>query len=247
MINLRGRAKRRAWRTMMLLMQKLNRVFARDLFKLLNLQYRNAAKLVSKGLIEPDRAVDEAQGKMVRAYEKNYRRAGTVFAGLMSDALEKHDKQISEDFWGEFNEFLKTNVAMKVTQVGVTTKKLLRKIIADGIEKGDTQEVIAKTIRNVSSVKNKFRTLRIARTEAHTAAVMSTNITARVSSVRFEREWVAALDARTRDEHNAANGERVKQDQPYLRTGEALMFPGDPAGSAWNIIHCRCVEIYHTV
>jgi hypothetical protein len=34
--------------------------------------------------------------------------------------------------------------------------------------------------------------------------------------------------------------QRVKIADPFLVSGESLMFPGDPAGSAGNVINCRC-------
>ena len=32
-------------------------------------------------------------------------------------------------------------------------------------------------------------------------------------------------------------------DEPFEVDGEQLMYPGDPAGSAGNIINCQCIEI----
>jgi len=61
------------------------------------------------------------------------------------------------------------------------------------------------------------------------------------------KEWLSTDDDRTRgadpkDEFNhlAADGETVDLDAEFTKTGEALQYPGDPAGSAGNIINCRC-------
>lgn len=56
------------------------------------------------------------------------------------------------------------------------------------------------------------------------------------------KEWDSSGDQRTRDDHFAADGQRVPFDQPFIVGGEALMFPGDPNGSAGNVINCRCRE-----
>ena len=36
-------------------------------------------------------------------------------------------------------------------------------------------------------------------------------------------------------------------DGEFIVGGEALSYPGDPKGSADNVINCRCVVMYHTV
>lgn len=60
--------------------------------------------------------------------------------------------------------------------------------------------------------------------------------------IKMTREWVATLDARTRHEHGAADGQRVGVDEPFTVGGEKLMFPGDTShgASGWNIYNCRC-------
>jgi uncharacterized protein with gpF-like domain len=56
------------------------------------------------------------------------------------------------------------------------------------------------------------------------------------------------MDERTRDEaganHVAADGQIVGMNEPFTVSGEKLMFPGDPAGSAKNTIMCRCQVVF---
>lgn len=69
------------------------------------------------------------------------------------------------------------------------------------------------------------------------------------------REWYATPDDRTRGpdspqspsnyDHRvgAAFGQEpliAKMGEPFIIGGEALMYPGDPAGSPGNTISCRC-------
>lgn len=65
-------------------------------------------------------------------------------------------------------------------------------------------------------------------------------------------EWFAAdgliihnstLDNRTREDHAAADGQRVPVGTAFDVGGEPLMFPGDPAGSAAQTINCRCTTL----
>lgn len=63
------------------------------------------------------------------------------------------------------------------------------------------------------------------------------------SGVVTRREWLAALDDRVREDHRRAHGQQVDLDTPFYVGEEYLQFPGDPQGSASNIVNCRCSEI----
>lgn len=104
----------------------------------------------------------------------------------------------------------------------------------------------------------RYRIERIARTEVIGASNWATNAGAQEASdelgLELVKEWIATNDARTRDmiddefDHRAMDTKKVLMDQPFMvpsRSGrEPLMFPGDPAGSAGNIINCRCTIAY---
>lgn len=100
-----------------------------------------------------------------------------------------------------------------------------------------------------------YKAERIVRTEIN----RTFNIASRAQTERLNKEfkgalrhyWQAADDLRTREEHLKAGekydpkwgGKPIPVDQPFIVGGEELMYPGDPAGSAWNTINCRCREI----
>lgn len=54
------------------------------------------------------------------------------------------------------------------------------------------------------------------------------------------KQWIATMDSRTRASHLAAHGQTVGVDDDFEVDGEALGYPGDPKGSASNVISCRC-------
>jgi hypothetical protein len=54
------------------------------------------------------------------------------------------------------------------------------------------------------------------------------------------RSWVDAGDDRVRDGHHSDEVDDVGLNDPFIVNGEALMCPGDPAGSDGNTINCRC-------
>lgn len=47
-------------------------------------------------------------------------------------------------------------------------------------------------------------------------------------------------DARTRESHREADKQRTLLTSPFIVGGEQLQFPGDPRGSAQEVINCRC-------
>lgn len=54
------------------------------------------------------------------------------------------------------------------------------------------------------------------------------------------KQWDAALDSRTRLSHAKVDGE-VKELEETFSNG--LLYPGDPSGSAAEVINCRCVAL----
>lgn len=65
----------------------------------------------------------------------------------------------------------------------------------------------------------------------------------KLQSVIMKR-WSARDDNRTRPAHDRADGQTVPINQPFIVNMEALMMPGDPAGSPANIINCRCKPLF---
>lgn len=103
-----------------------------------------------------------------------------------------------------------------------------------------------------------YRAERIARTELGRVRNMATF--ARLREVAeaipgLMKEWVSVLlIGRTRGSpgtkgpynHWGAHGQRVLVNEPFIISGEELMYPIDPAGSPGNTIFCMCsLQAYH--
>lgn len=59
--------------------------------------------------------------------------------------------------------------------------------------------------------------------------------------VQLEKAWVFVSDERTREDHAAMDsGDYIPLDEDFDVGGEAMEYPGDPSGSAENVINCRC-------
>ena len=234
----------------------LENVYIRELKPVLNRQYMRAAKSVQQGMLDINHAVNRDGDRLRNLLSKNYRRTATVFGDKVFKVIEESQekgtfpsqlKTPRNEFWGELNRWMTTQAGMKIRHIQKTTKRNIAAVIQMGMNEGESHRTIARNIRKNGRITTPRRAIKIARTETHTASVKSVNAAMASTRLKFEREWVAAHDERTRINHMAADGERIAQDDVYKKTGEHLRYPGDPNGSPGNIIFCRCVEIFHTV
>lgn len=132
----------------------------------------------------------------------------------------------------------------KIKQITQTTLDDVQRVISQGLDAGLTERELASQIRAYAITKSLSRAQTIARTETHQASSFVTDQMVQASGVEFEREWVASKGERTRRAHREADGQRVGMNEPFSVGGELLMYPGDPDGSAKNVINCRCQAVY---
>jgi len=127
----------------------------------------------------------------------------------------------------------------KAQDINDTTKELLANSLGDGIAAGESTVELETRIADQFDGLRDYRTERIARTES--AGSMNFGSTATYKSAGVEKKsWLAVQDDRTRDAHAEADGQVVGVDEAFVVDGEELQYPGDPSGSAENIIQCRC-------
>lgn len=120
-------------------------------------------------------------------------------------------------------------------------KKTITQEISRGIASGLSYRDIARNINNVSG-SGLYNAKRIARTEGHRIQQTSTRDaqqTAKKMGADVVKQWDAALDGRTRPSHARVDGEVRELDEKF---SNGLMFPGDPSGSAAEVINCRCTS-----
>ncbi len=137
-----------------------------------------------------------------------------------------------------------------VLQENFTTfKRQIGTAITSGISSGQSYLDISKTMTQFISadLKNSkglfYKLKRIARTEGHRLHETAGRLAreeAIYHGIDVEKIWLATLDSETREDHVLADGQRVGANESFIVGGENLDFAGDPAGSAENVIHCRC-------
>jgi HK97 family phage portal protein len=131
----------------------------------------------------------------------------------------------------------------EIENINGTTFERLKGSLSEGLSNGDTMDELRDRVKEV------YRNATEARAE--TIAVTETNIA--VQSGAFEgmkeagverKGWQASNLEGVRPEHLQAEAdymdEGIPLDEPFIVGGEELMHPGDPSGSAGNVINCRC-------
>ena len=121
-------------------------------------------------------------------------------------------------------DFLKTNVRMEISR---------------GIAQSLSYQEIARNIKNTTNVDYN-KTLRIAKTEGHRIqceSAYNVQVRAKEKGATIVKQWDSTLDSRTRESHQKLDGEIVNVNEKF---SNGLMYPGDPNGSASEVVNCRC-------
>jgi len=213
-----------------------------------------AAAYEKRGELAIPLAISEHAAGIRAALEADYRLVANHFGKrLLTEAKTHAGPQVVKASLTEMlglavNEFINQWIATKVVQINRTTETQIRGIIRAGLDDGLGVDKIGKRIRELSTPFSALRAHVIARTETHTAANFGAQQAAELTGLDMKREWVSSMDDRTRDEaganHVRADGQVVGMNEPFTVSGEKLMFPGDPAGSAANTIMCRCQVVF---
>lgn len=122
--------------------------------------------------------------------------------------------------------------------VGVLKKKITAQVsraIVTGASYADTAKRLAGETRVGYN-----NAVRITRTEGHriqTTAAMDAMEQAKERGADVLKQWDATLDGRTRESHQAVDGQIREMKEPF---GNGLMYPGDPSGGAAEVVNCRC-------
>ncbi|MED4914367.1 phage portal protein [Parageobacillus thermoglucosidasius] len=151
------------------------------------------------------------------------------FERLQSQAKGMQQKFFDEEFAALnaiIQKYIFDVVADAVTKVTKFTKELLKHVIGEGVARGESLLKIAKRIENVYTGDfDKNRSITIARTEVISASNYGNHMGAKATGLPLEKEWVAVLDSRTRDDHADAHGQVRDIDDYYDVGGEKAMYP----------------------
>lgn len=128
---------------------------------------------------------------------------------------------------------------LAITQINDTTAEQVREALLKGVDDGLGTDDIADSIVDVFDVAySRART--IARTELSSATNGGRYLTFKDAGAT-RHAWLTSGDDRVRDSHVEVDGEEVDIGDEFPVVN--LLFPGDPAGEASEIVNCRCVAV----
>lgn len=187
-------------------------------------------------------AVKQVNQSVLEMYKVNYdfsaKELGVLLAISLPNSAPKSEvkKEVAQE-QSPLNELAVDNVK----DISDLRRRVSQSFVS-GIMAGENANKLIKRLQKVAELKLSDIT-RIARTQTTRVENLARiDVYKEVASQGYEivKEWVAVVDSRTRDAHKKADGQRVPIDEPFIVNGEKLMYPGDPNGSAENIINCRC-------
>jgi hypothetical protein len=164
--------------------------------------------------------------------------------------MPKADPGNMQSIWANAFAFMGNQVAgQRVTMVSSTAQATLtntiRQFMADPVFQSAGEVVQSKMLRQKFDGLADYQARRIVRTEATNAANYATEQAALnlFPGSDMTKTWKSGYDARVRPAHQVANGQIVPFNSKFSVGGESLQRPGDPNGSASNVINCRCSMI----
>jgi SPP1 gp7 family putative phage head morphogenesis protein len=137
--------------------------------------------------------------------------------------------------------WMTSHIGKSVTSILETEIVGARGIIEKGIADNLSTVDIYQQLRQFYDEGEKWKAMRVARTEVGAAAGQGQREAAAQSGYVSRKQWIASMDDRTRPEHQELNGEIQDFNSPY---SNGLSYPGDPSGAPESIINCRCAEGY---
>lgn len=196
-------------------------------------------------------------------YKKFYTRTGMDFAKLnyrqlkkLSGKAEKKDlnKDIREGIWLEkILKFVDEKCGFKIDQVKWSHVQdiidITRKAVMKGVSEGWGIEKIVDNLFSEISEREKWKAMRIARTEVVSASNMAAMQGAADTGIETEKIWLHPMTVGPsgflRDDHLDMNEARANMDEPFnMPDGYQMQHPGDPEAPAHHVINCRCTVAF---
>ncbi|MCI1776566.1 MULTISPECIES: phage minor head protein [Paenibacillus] len=175
------------------------------------------------------------------AFEPLFHLAGESELVALDDAkIWSTKNKAARDFVKEIREL--------VPDMNTASTDTLLRSFEKAIDEGNTPSERAMLVQEISAQAadgdegpfSMQRAQRISRTMSTAAANGGKLEGWKQSEVAKGKKWRSAAGSRTRKSHRKANGQVVALDKPFKVGSSKLMYPGDPAGEAKEIVNCRC-------
>ncbi len=132
-------------------------------------------------------------------------------------------------------------VLAKMEDVTLTTQGQIGDALRDGLNANESLSELSSRVRTLFDDMKASRADTIAQTSA-TSAFEAGQLEA-FTEAGATKMWLTQRSGTSRPAHAAADGQEVAADEPFIVGGEEMMYPGDPNGSASNVIRCECTML----
>lgn len=114
--------------------------------------------------------------------------------------------------------------------------------VTQAVLQGQTIPQLAASIAGIAAMDQRaaMKAARTAMTSAHSLGKLKGYERAAGMGIDVKKQWLAALDSRTRGSHRHLDGEVVELDAEF---SNGLRYPGDPDGPGSEIYNCRCTLV----
>lgn len=258
MATLTGNSRRREQRLQDLMLTRQSKRFERRLSREIARTMRRAADNFEAGRIAYTEAEAErhertigrlltdmwySSGKEMSEHILGVRRSRPGALEFKREGIEVEPTQVMDRV---MSQWIARQGAIKITQISKTTMSDVRSLVQQGITEGLSEREIGRMIKRIAPTKSASRAQTIARTEVHSASQFAAQASAEAIGLPMVRVWLAVQDGgeRTREDHLDIDGQRRGMHEPFDVGGTKLMYPGDPAGPAEQVINCRCVVVF---
>lgn len=253
MINLRNRREKIRWqRKLIQISISYENQLAKKIKPILGRQYMDAARLLEWGIENIECAVNEQYIREKKLFFNFSIKISGFFEQMMYNLLSEIYAQnvinfdkLNSKYKKETIQWFSIYSVFIAHKINRTTIKRIKYFIDREKDNGQSLRIIAKGLRRINKIK---RAQAIARTIVHTVMNFSIQSAMNAADIDYIAEWISNNREQTKKrifDHRKANGERVHKGNYFIRTGEELMFPGDPLGSIANIAFCRCILCYY--
>lgn len=161
-----------------------------------------------------------------------------------NEIMDDLDVSVSFDLHNPMvTEYLEEYCGKQITNINATTEASIRAQLKAGELDGESIPKLCDRIGKYFDDTEQYRIERIARTEVIGASNNAALMGYKQSGVVDKKQWLTALDERTRPWHSEADGQIVGVDEKFIIDGEEMDCPGDGGASPENVVNCRCTLI----
>jgi hypothetical protein len=195
----------------------------------------------------------DIKARVEQAFVQIYQVTGVGFAKSTYAGLQKMKRKnidmLETQWYGYMERFVKERCGIKIQSITRNIfhdiENITKLIVRESLDEGWGPAKVADEIFKQVGQRDKWRALRIARTEVVGASNAGSYKGAGSFTTKINKIWLVNLDEKTREDHiDMANADHIPYEYKWDVGGEMMLHPGDPDASAENVINCRCAITY---